>query len=87
MYDVYMPNNSNSLSESLAISRTKLMSMLYFFFEHEKDRIVEYKQEKWSLNKIMRRVLELTLESLKEIDYITSSYWCKYNEGLLLSAR
>lgn len=86
-YNLYMPNNSNSLSESLAVSRTKVMSMLYFFFEHDKDHIVEHQQEKWSLKKIMRCILELTLESLKEIDYIASSYWCKYNEGLLLSAR
>lgn len=85
--EVYAPNSYNTISECLALSRTKLMSMLYLFFEHEKKHCVEYQHEKWSLKKIMRRTLELTLESLKEIDYIASSYWCKYNEKVLISVR
>lgn len=79
-----VPVCSGTMSEYLAVVRTKAMSMLYFIFEHDRTRRFKHQGEEWSLRKSMRRYLELTLESLKEIDTIASLYWRKCNEGILL---
>lgn len=85
------PNNFNlhigtgSISESLALIRTKVMSTLYFYFEQDtRNRKYEHLGELWSLRKVLRKHLESTLECLQDIDSIVSEYWRKCNEKILL---